>query len=76
MGRILKINQKAISIKKEMQLNIHGCNKVLTPEVTENYGLVHLLRLIHPLDKERLARKLYAQKLITYDNVSEFIKID
>jgi len=72
----IQSNSNVLSIKREMQLNIQGCNKILTPEVTENYELVHLLRLIHPLDRERFARKLYAQKLITKEESLEFIKID
>ena len=64
------------SIRKLIEMDIHAHNKIMTPEVLENYNLIYLLRLTHPLERKTFARKLYEQRLLHESEVIEFTEIN
>ena len=64
------------SIRKLIEMNIHAHNKIMTPEVLENYNLIYLLRLTHPLNRNRFAMELYDNGMISIFEKKEFSEID
>lgn len=63
-----------MNIRTEMENDVKSCNRILADKVKE-MSLLELLRNTHPIYREKFARRLYSENLLTLVEVKEFVKI-
>lgn len=65
--------RSSIKLRREMQVDAHGHNKVITERVTRFMEPEILLCHVHPLNRVEYAKRLFRLKMITKFVYKEYV---